>query len=519
MKQTEATTVCLGFPAEPKVAAQHSILALPRRGCVKVGQCGATAVGPVFGMSWVARSCQCNGVNALVLRHGAPAPPVTTKFGDFSAAIHDFVVHYGNVAPEVYDGWLDKWPAEKRAAIIKSTQLDAAKPHVLKTFIKREGGHARPRKGRLIQGYGTLHAQELCAREFAVYQKGLTAMFGVGGYELRPGVFVTFGSGMSATDICDWARRGIARCVGMPVFYERDGKNWDSTMQRPHHDLKLKFARAVSAQLANFMDRSYKCTGVARFGTGHEAVRLVYRLEGTVKSGHNDTSSSNSLINAAISAEVFSRLGLRASVIVAGDDMLAIVDGDFDVKTVVGEEAKFGIVPEAAKFYDINDVTFISACFLAQGEDLVFVPVLGRLLLRLWWTTKPPKKHVDDYMHGVACGLLPAVGGVALYRDLVSIGLKRSVVAHDRMVAFCRERWRHSAFYGVAQGGDGFESALAVRYGCSVKDIREFAKFLRGLPAQPSFANHPLADAIISRDVSEVTGRVGALRITSSLKP
>lgn len=463
-------------------------------------------------MSWVARSCQCNGLNALIYRHGAEAPRVLRKFGDYSAAIARLKIEYVMLPLDVHDGWLTKWPASKQAAILRSVDYDAMQPHRLKTFIKREGGHARPKKGRLIQGYGTLSAQEFCAREFRCFQKALTAMFDVEGYELKPGVFVTFGSGLSASDIATWATKARAR-YATPWFYERDGKNWDSTMQRPHHELKLSFARAVSARLADFMEASYKCTGVARFGSGTNTTLLVYKLTGTVKSGHNDTSSGNSLINAAISAEVFSKLGLRASVIVAGDDMLAVVDGDFDVDQVVAEEAAYGIVPEAAKFSDLADVTFISACFLTEGESVVFVPILGRLLLRLWWTTKPPKENVFDYMYGVACGLKASVGEIPLYSDFLDPVLRRGCDNQLRAQEARRVRWEHSAFGDDGVPPTGFGAALAMRYGISSEDLRSFGQFLRDLPTEPTYAWHPVSDIIIARDCAEVDRRPGILRL------
>lgn len=507
LTQTVGVTVCLGMPAEPKVAPQHKILALPRRGCVKVGQPGATAVGTVFGMSWVARSCQCNGVNALVLRHGAEAPPCRRTFDAYDAAVARFVVEYAALDPEVYDGWLAKWPLSKQEAILKSIRDDRARPNALKTFIKREPGHARPKKGRLIQSYSTLSAQELCAREFRCFQKALGAMFDVNGFELQPGVFVTIGSGLNANDIATWARVAQDRCK-VPVYYERDGKNWDSTMQRPHHELKTRFARAVSQRLAEFMDASYSCTGVARFGSGDATTRLVYQLNGTVKSGHNDTSSGNSLINAAISAEVFNRLGLRASVIVAGDDMLAVVDGDFDVDSVIAEEAAYGIVPEANKFYDLNDVSFISACFLSDGEEILFVPVLGRLLLRLWWTTKPPRPQERvDYMFGVASGLHASVRGVALYEDFVAPVLRRGCVDEGVAEAHRLRRWRYSAFGDPTVTTSGFRTALAMRYGITVDELDAFGRFLRELPTEPAFAWHYVADIIIARDCADVVSR------------
>lgn len=489
-------TVCLGRPAQLDLAPSHKIKRLPPDVCDRVGQVGATCVGPVFGPSFTCRQCCCNAVNALVNRHGAVPPVVTASFDDPGRHLEVFALHYLEASASYYDSWLSRWCALKQAAFALSAVFDSVKPDGVTAFVKREAGHALPTKARLIQGYCNLVTQETVAREQTCFQKALGAMFGPPGYEMFPGVFVTMGSGLTNQEVAAWARDSRAR-YRVPVYYERDGKNWDSTMQRPHHDYKIRWMRSVSGDLADFVDKSFVTNCVVRCRSGN----LIYQLGGTVRSGHNDTTSGNSLINAAISAQVFHSLGLRASVIVLGDDMLAVVDGEFDLAAVVAAEASFGIKPEAAKFYDLGDVTFISACFLESTDgDVAFVPILGRQLTRLWWTTKPPPdRKLLDYRYSVSRGLASAVGELPIYRAFLAptLGLQGRLIPIDK--------FKCSPHVGRVASGD-YLPAMLRRYGLTIDEVMEFERFLCGLSGS-AMVCHPVATKIIDRDLADVGAR------------
>lgn len=489
-------TLCLGRPKELVLAPGTSIRALPPNVCDREDQMGATCVGPVFGPSYTCRQCQCNAVNALVNRHGAPAPPVTAAFPDPEPHLTRFKSEYSAVVPTYYDSWLSKWKMAKQLAILTSVDRDVVRPDGVKAFVKREAGHGIPTKARLIQGYSSLATQESFAREHTCFQKALGNMFGVDGYELRPNVFVTMASGMNSAAISSWYRNARMH-YRKPTFYERDGKNWDSTMQRQHHDYKIRWMQAVSPGLAKSVEAGF----VAKCSVGCKGGLFAYTLNGTVKSGHNDTTSGNSLINAMISAECLHSLGLRGHVIVLGDDMLAMIEGDFDCGEMMEAERAFGIKPEAAKFYDIGDTTFISATFLESTDgEVAFVPVLGRQLLRLWWTTNPPpERKLRHYQYSVACGLASAVGTLPVYRAFLAPTLR----AGGRLMEV--DKFKHSAHTVRIPPGD-YLPAICRRYGLTEPDIREFESFLDRLEG-PCLASHWVASVIIARDTADVTGR------------
>lgn len=499
--QVFGDTVCLGKPSQidvaDKVDPKHKVHRTPAAGCEKRGQVGAQLIGPSFGFSYVCRSCSCNAMNAFVNRHGGRQPTTLAPLPPHPRLEAEVRRQYVALEQEYYDGWFDKWPASKQAAILRSLDFDECQPNRVSAFIKREGGHSMPKKARLIQAYATLATQERCAREFSVFQKALSAVLTLDGFEFYPGIVGTFCSGFTGEQIGAWLTTAT-EAYDNPFFYERDGKNWDATMQGAHAEFKLGVMRAADPALAEFTSSCRNVRGSFGFG----AHSFQYSLKDTVKSGHNDTTSGNSLINAYITARALLACGLRGRFIVAGDDMLAVVDGDFDVRLLAQAERDLGIVPEARKFLRPEDTSFVSGVFLRDsiGGGLGFFPCLGRLLTRLWWTTKSvPPRGLRDFRFSVASGLEPSVGHLPVYSDLLAPALLRG----GRLVE--TGKMHHSA-HVVRQSGD-YTHSLAERYGVTVTELMAFGRFVRSAGDVPSFLVHDLYDVIVRKDLADICDR------------
>jgi hypothetical protein len=114
-------------------------------------------------------------------------------------------------------------------------------------------------------------------------------------------------------------------------------------------------------------------------------------------------------------------MGMRADVLVAGDDLLLVSHGDFDADEFARRESRRGIVPSYRKLSHYSHVSFISGAWLDIGRCRhLFVPLLGRLLARLWWTVNaPPPRGLQDYRHSVVAGLSTLVGGIPVYREFL----------------------------------------------------------------------------------------------------
>lgn len=491
-------TVCLGFGDELRLSPNHEIHVRPELACLDRSPAGSTQLGVVTAISYVCRACGCNAHNALCNRHGVTAPTVVRPFTvacDILDELAPEIVRGVSVRPELSEEvWLSRWPAAKRRLIATSLVEDDVQPTRGKSMIKREGHNSMPSKARLIQFYPNLTTQARFAPEFAALQKATCDVFN--DREVRPGVFVTIASGFNAADYASWMTTARGRYAD-PWYYERDGKNWDATMQRPHHELKKRLYRCFSQPFAEFVESCFRVKFTCRTRTGN----FRYTLGGTVKSGHNDTTLGNSINNACIAAEALVLLGLRGSILVAGDDLLIVIDGDFDEHALAGLEREFGIVPEYRKFHDHNHVSFVSGCWIGR-DRLMFVPKLGRLLARLWWSVHPPsKKAYRNYRHSVVAGLLPTCGAIPLYREFLN--------SHDSGGDVIATSKSHHVVYGVAQPTcDDPLAAVCDRYGFTAQQVAELANVFVSLRGQHVFLSHPLVDIINGVDLADLADRV-----------
>jgi hypothetical protein len=368
---------------------------------------------------WVLRSCLCNAHNALCNRHAVPQPvwvelPVVASVVVALKRWASSLVLAGPERSAVVDEWLDQWSRNKRNMILRSVRCDHDRPGAVKFMVKREllskviGD--LPTKARGIQAYPNLRTQESFAREFKRLQN---ALLKTTFYPIAPGLTVTFASGLTPDDIGGWLTEAVAS-TQRPTFYECDGKNWDSTMSEQHMRFKEPFYRRVPG-LYEFARACFTVRGTVGRGDG----RFRYKIVGTTKSGHNDTTLGNSIVNASIKVCAMLTAGLRGHIIVAGDDALIVVEGDeWCAEDLASVERKLGIVPVAAKLTDYRAVSFISLCFLRTCDGFVAAPKPGRLFARLGWTVKNvAAKKRGDYLHSLACGLAPYYRGSVVMRQ------------------------------------------------------------------------------------------------------
>lgn len=488
-------TLCLGFGDETKLSVEHRVLSVPRGDCVGRVQVGATQLGVVTSLSYVCRSCGCNAHNALCNRHGVKPPLITASFDvaagmldRFAATVHCCYLQQMEL-DEVY--WRSRWPSSKRQLIVKSQEVDALEPTRGQSMIKREGHSSVPKKARLIQFYPNLATQAAFAPEFAALQKAVCIVFA--DVELSPGIYGTIASGMNANDFALWMQNTRAR-YQRPMYYERDGKNWDATMQRQHHELKKRLYTLVGPRFVEFVDECFRVKFTCRSRSGN----LRYWLTGTVKSGHNDTTLGNSVINLCIAYSALRLCGLRGSILVAGDDLLIVVDGDFDEHGLASVEATFGIVPEYRKFSSHLDVAFVSGCWLGD-QELVFVPKLGRLLARLWWTVHPPsQRRLDSYRHSIIAGFATC-RDLPIYRAFLS--------SHDANAPLMPVDKRHRFVFGVSGKCDDPWGAIMTKYELSRAEIADFEALLLALRGERVFLRHPVVDKINAVDLADLADR------------
>lgn len=501
-----ADTVCFGAGDRTKLGpgavirkADRAVRPWP---CDKT-QVGAKLMGLATRLAFTCRSCSCNAERALCHRHGVAAPPVKREFG---VTAEFFRSRYAEVRScfveqraHWQEAWMEKWPATKRALIVKSVEEDEVLPGVVHAMVKRESGHERPSRPRLIQYYPNLATQAAFGPEFFALQKAYTYIFRR--REMAKGVRVTFASCMNAGDLGDWMAE-VLNEVPDPHFYERDGKNWDSTMQREHLELRLEAYACAGPAFAAFVRAGYKVRGKAPKGD------LRYTLVGTVKSGHNDTTLGNSLVNAAIAVEAMVACGLRGDVIVAGDDLLTVVHGDFDEVALARAEAEYGIVPEYRKFHDARDVSFVSGVWFNAGR-WVFMPKPGRLVARLFWSTHPPPaKDFQAYRNGIVLGLRASCSGIPV--------LGAFLEAHyDPGKGHFAPADKRALMYAWSGGNAPCRAEVmrefCYRYHLTEAEVLDCERMLSSCRGLVGLVSHPVLTKMMDVDLADPQGRLLSL--------
>jgi hypothetical protein len=488
-------TVCLGFGNESNLGRHCRIDERPKGQCLGDHQAGATLVGWTTSPAFVCRKCGCNAHNAMCMRHGVKQPQITRTFSRASLAFREAFsqvgLEYVLLGAGDREEWLDKWPVSKRKSFIESEWFDEPVTKCVKQMVKRELNHSRPSKARAIQYYFNPITQAQFGPQFYALQKAVCRVFNR--YQLDKDVDVTIASGLSGADLGAWMDGVLER--GASHFYERDGKSWDATMQKAHADFRTGLYDIVDPSLGKFARDCLNVTGYGMYAEG----RFKYHVDGTVKSGHNDTTLGNGLVNAAIAFESMKTLGLAGSILVSGDDLLVAVYGDFDENSLAGVERELGILPEYRKFDSFSDVSFISGVWFKNGERCSFIPKPGRIIARQWWTVKPPgKKKRVAYLNGSARSVYPALGGLPILGDWLrpfmvgdeEVGHEKNVVHRGGIV------WHPQAL-----------EYMSCRYGVSVGDILDCVSYLRSLPSEPLFVKHPVLDALMAVDLADLMDR------------
>lgn len=490
-------TICIGFGDETKIDPEHNLVFSGHKMCDKKLSVGGTLLGTTSGFSHVCRKCTCNLHNALCNRHLAKRPKPTRSY------VHAIPI-FESLVPELTalylasdasrENWLKKWPECKRLRLLQSETMDILKPDRVDCMVKREGNHSMPSKARAIQMYPNDLTKMLSGPACYALQKATCKLFQ--NKRVADGIRVTFASGMNSVALGDWMKK-VLDTFACPVFYERDGKNWDSTMNRQNHDLKMLLYKAAGPEFCQAIEDSYRVRGHYRGDFGF----IRYTVNGTTRSGHNDTTLGNSIINAAIAIETMVALGLKGSIIVAGDDLVVAIEGDFDEQAFNDYERSLGIIPESRKFTNWRDVSFISGIwYLSEAETISFIPKPGRLLARLFWTTSPPsRRRYNDYMHSIVAGLRPACGSI----PVISTFLEH----HDRqgkIISVGKDFTLTSTT--VTCSSEVVLEEFCRRYGCDRDEIASLESAIRRSTG-PSLLVHPLIDKINEVDLADISDR------------
>jgi hypothetical protein len=249
---------------------------------------------------------------------------------------------------------------------------------------------------------------------------------------------------------------------------------------------------------------------------GFGEVRVNYSVEGTVKSGHPDTSCGSGALNREISTQAILNLPMhlkpvRVRALIMGDDYLAWLYFEHPVDAVAvkaaldQEEAKLGIHPERGLFVDIRNASFISLGFyVCVDGTIAALPKVGRLLSRLFWSvTDPCGRPMERLAAGIA---------EAFYPLYCTYPLMRSFLGHHMKAAPMRGLAEHIYRWNIV-GTNRLRSPI----NWTENHLVKYGDWAVALPVELELdgyfglCHHPAVSQIYTIDTADPADRLGCV--------
>lgn len=310
---------------------------------------------------------------------------------------------------------------------------------------------------------------------------------------------------------CELQRAGWA-CT---LIDERDGKNWDANVQTVHRRALADWYGEIDPTLKMVADANIAVKGTYHWGQ----FSLRYAIDGTVKSGHFDTSSGNAALNLEVTAQAIAMLPghLRPKEVrgmVMGDDLLQWLYFDQVIppkeycETVSALERELGIHPVRGLFSDIRHVSFCSMGFYTGSHGVAAVPKIGRMLAKLFWTVTPlngrdPRRLASTIAHS----FYPLYHTYGPMRAFLKEHMKAQPLDCDLTDFMPYILKKNTATWRRAQGINWNDNHV-VKYGlCAgvLEDMEELVSEFTGI------IQHPVVDIMLKEDQSDPPGRRGVL--------
>lgn len=405
-------------------------------------------LGISFSLPVVLSACPHNALNALYRRHLLPpvnkARPFINFFLSLDTVCSAFKREYwAYMAAHDPDSWRVGKGLVKLKQIDRSFVFDRQRLDRAESFIKRESV-LKLKKARLIQGNVneyTAYNKPLEYKAIAHALKASTQQFTFGGVDFD----FYYAAGMNHDELSDLFSSWLMTSDVL-YFDERDGKNWDSTMQEVTLRMEADVYALVHDQISkDFLKRSSGCRGRIRLKWGF----IRYLTAWKRLSGDWNTSVGNTMISMMIVVHAILSLPPhlrphRVRGLFMGDDYLGayyykqLPDPDDLCVALNTFEAQCGIEPIRAIFRDPAYVSFISmGLWPRHGGGYQFVPHPARQLAKLNWTVRNMTgRSIPDQATALAIAFIPVYEGYPLMQDFLRAQLlvrhpKITIDAHD----------------------------------------------------------------------------------------
>jgi len=459
--------------------------------------------------------CAFGAHNALTSRHLLPpANRVVAKNFNFflSPCVKPFLqAYYAQSWLSVTDWDLESGrTAAKRQLIYHSRAFDHPRYDRATSFPKREVNSGEPRKARLIQAQVSESSAYNHDREYYAVLKALGCL---GDHEfLLHGVKCTFvyAGGHNHDSLSDLVSVWLAE-PGVFCIDERDGKNWDATMQLETLTAEYDIYASLGMYAAQDVRRRFQeVVGRILVKYGKTRIKMKYKTMYKRLSGDWNTTAGNTIISMMVVYHTLGQLPehLRPTKVQAlfmGDDYWAKYTFNklpnlCDLHAALDFfDSQMGITPERGIFLDPLATTFISLTLWPRKVGgYQFVPKPAKQLRKLFWSPKRVSpRHRQMIVNGMCICLWPVYQGFELMQKFLK---------HHYVPAAGHLKYDHffgSMFTKVGRDvdwGGGFLSKYSVPFQATRFD----------LPPGYWVAYHPVIDIMLREEEADPKDRPGA---------
>jgi len=211
----------------------------------------------------------------------------------------------------------------------------------------------------------------------ATLQKSICSVF-----SSDDNLFIASGSNFETMGA--WTERYIN--MGWTV-HENDFTRFDSTIGIQLLNIQFDLFKLAGCPMhvLNLLRKQLVTHGRNKQGTIH------YRVPGTVQSGVSNTSIGGSLMNMVLLYYAFGRVldspTTQLAIMVLGDDSIICTEKPVDLQSVESTLILSGMKPKITRRDNPFDIEMCSAVLVPTSEGRIFLPKLGRILAKTFYTT------------------------------------------------------------------------------------------------------------------------------------
>jgi len=313
---------------------------------------------------------------------------------------------------------------------------------------------------------------------------------------------VCWTSGMTGEEIGEWAKEHI---MGQDVvIFELDESRYDA-----HQKCGVRKA------FSNLSKRA----GIAGYQQAHYALKqmfakrgftqrgIKYSVDGTMGSGQQDTSFSNTYVNGCKLDYIMRKAGFGVeeyAMLVNGDDSFLVVKKKLSNEEcnllsdcLVDKNRQLGFTTKCKFSRNIAEVEYCSSLFWPVEGTYVLGPKIGRRLPKIGFGLN---KLTEGEIKGMLLGLRIEAGFVPVIRLYTSHCLQ--LLSKVKEVKYVDERSVYKSFARSEHKCDAeTEMFFLERYGFTVKSVEDDLVYALKKSKVFSCVNFPLLSILIDRDV------------------